>query len=44
MTCGGDSLGFTISIFAARFATSGDAIEVPESATFCPPGNKLSTW
>ena len=40
----GVSFGLTARILAARLATCGDAIEVPDSATRSPPGRKLSTW
>jgi hypothetical protein len=36
-------LGLTASSFAARFATCGEAIEVPDIFRRSPPGTKDST-
>ena len=43
ITSVGLSLGSTARILAARFTTCGDAIDVPDSASFSPPGITLST-
>ena len=44
ITSVGLSDGLTASIFAARLVACGAAIEVPDSASFSPPGITLSTW
>ena len=44
ITSAGLSFGFTASILAARFVACGAAIDVPDSASFSPPGITLSTW
>jgi len=38
ISSGGVSFGFAASNLAARLVTSGDAIDLPESATLRPPG------
>ena len=44
MVCSGVSLGLRLRSLAARLATLGLAMEVPENFILVPPGTKLSTW
>ena len=38
MTCGGVRVGSSVNNFAAKFATFGEAIDVPDSFILVPPG------
>ena len=44
ITSVGFSPGLAAKSFAARLATLGEAMDVPDRATREPPGRKLSTW